>query len=97
MFGFSVLVSYIIGDCDCWSCNFNRQNELGTTIGAFELLAGGVLEAAANFGAACGVECSLCWNNSGSPPAHGKWLIAGSATRLTDDVDVPILSSTLTL
>ena len=34
-------------------------SELGTTNGAFELLAGGVLGAAANVGAAFGAECSF--------------------------------------
>ena len=69
---------------------------LGTATGAFELLAGGALGAAANFGAAFGIDRSLSSNSSGSPPACGRWQIAGSVTRLTDDTDVPKLSSTKT-
>ena len=34
-------------------------SELGTANGAFEVLAGGVLGAAANFGAAIGIGCFL--------------------------------------
>ena len=45
------------------------MEELGTAIGAFEILAGGVLVDAASYGAAFGIECSLSRNNSGSPPA----------------------------
>ena len=45
------------------------MEELGTASGAFEILAGGVLGAAANYGAAFGIKCSLSRNNSGSPPA----------------------------
>ena len=63
---------------------------------AFELLAGGVLGAAANFSTAVCIECSLRWNSSGSAPACGGCLIAGSVIRLTDDVDVAILPATLT-
>ena len=48
------------------------MNELGTAVGAFEMLARGVLEAAGNFGAAFGVVCSLCGNSSGSPAAWGR-------------------------
>ena len=38
-------------------------DELGTVNGDFELLAGGVLGAAANFGAAFGTDCSFGWNS----------------------------------
>ena len=36
-----------------------KIDELGTAERAFELLAGGLLGAAANFGAAFGTECSF--------------------------------------
>ena len=61
---------------------------LSTATGAFELIADGVLQAAASLGGAFGIECSLCWNSSRSPQACGRWLIASSVTRLTDDIDV---------
>ena len=48
------------------------------------MFAAGVLGPAANWGAAVGIECSKLKQLS----------IAGSAIRLTDDVDVPTLSST---
>ena len=69
-------------------------DELGTVIGTFEMLAGGVLGVAENFGAALGTRCSLSWNSSGSLPACGRLLTASSVTLLTDAVDVATLSST---
>ena len=41
-------------------------------------------------------RCSVSWTSSGSLPATVGWLIARSVTRLADDIDVPILSSTET-
>ena len=57
-----------------------RTNESSTDTGVFELL----------------TECSVSWTSSESPHATRGWLIAGSVTRLTDDIDVPIPSSTET-
>ena len=45
--------------------------ELWTAAGVFEVLAGGVLGAAANLNAAFGIV-SFCRNSSGSPPACGR-------------------------
>ena len=60
------------------------------------MLAGGVLGAAANFGATFGIQCSPSWKSARSPPAYSKTVIASSVIRLTDDTDVPTLSSTYT-
>ena len=68
---------------------------MGTVSGAFELLAGGDLGAAANLGAAFGIECFLGWNTSGvTSNLRGMTDCRFHVTRLTDDIDVPILSST---
>ena len=53
------------------------MEELGTAIGAFEMLAGDALGAAASSGPACGTVCSQ--------------VFAGCVVVLTDDVDVPTL------
>ena len=60
------------------------------------MLAGGVFGTATNFDAALEAVWSLGKNSSGSPPASGRWQIAGSAILLTDDVDETTLSSTQT-
>ena len=67
------LRSSMTKDCDCSSCSFTRQRsrrnkKLGAAMGAFELLAGSCLGAAANFEAAFGTECSFSWNSPGVTP-----------------------------
>ena len=88
LFGFSLFGSSTIRDCDCRSCSFGQQSRRRnrcircSTGAACGLLTGGILGAAANFGATfdtsyvksalvASAQDAFCWNSSGSPTACG--------------------------